>query len=194
MDIRRTLISWSKRMYEAVEEHYKKDCDTLRALTKVDNHSFIAIDRGRYTKQAYKALKCWEDAEDAVQEAYRRILTAVSRGRVIEDIDKYFTIALRSSIIDTINYNRGRPPTVHPDTVDKLEAINEEILSYEEIAEVVKDLTHRFTSREKDILYLRYEENLPYSDIQNILGISKVTVWNALNKLNKAIEKYNVDS
>ena len=183
---------------ERLVKHYEKNGDTPRELDDVANKAFTTMDRGRFTKQAYKQLKNWEDAEDAVQDAYTRLIGAISRGVKIEKFDHYFTIVLRNTIDDVFNKRRGMPDTVHPDEVDKVLEPNdlpdpkEVNKKTEEELKTILQVSKDFIPVYKDIIELRFVHQHTSKDIIDILGVLPNKVKKALHRLKKAIGAQHV--
>ena len=78
-----------------LEAHAEKHLDKILFPTN-QGQSYI-LERGKYTKMAYGRLKKnWMNAEDAVQETYRTLLSYPAAGSFqrLEDLEAYFTCVL----------------------------------------------------------------------------------------------------
>lgn len=180
---------------EQVVEHFKKGKDTIRALDSVANKAWTGIVRGNYVVMANKQLKNWEDAEDAVQGAYTRILEQLAKGKEIKNLNGYFTIVLRHRIIDIHNSNRNRPDTDSSDgsedynTAEEVkEQLEDHFLRLEELKNVDK-VVKQFPLRYQDIYKLKYIYEHSYVDIAEVLGMKVKTVETALYRMNKKLKE-----
>lgn len=180
---------------ERLIKHFEKNMDTPRELEDVAHKAFTAIDRGRFTKQAYKQLKNWEDAEDAVQDAYARLLHAIDKGIEIKKFDHYFTIVLRNAISDVFNKRRGMPDTVHPDTVEKLlepEECEEVTGKSEEDLMTIRQVSKKLNPTYQAIIDLRFSYHHTNEEIVDILEVSPDKVKKAFYFLKKKLGEQNV--
>ena len=183
---------------ERLIEHFEKNRDSPRELADVANKAFTTIDRGYYTKVAYKFFKNWEDAEDAVQDAYTRLLHAINKGIQIRKFDQYFNIVLRNAINDVFNKRRGMPDTVHPDAVDKvlepddLPDPKEVEQTTQEELRTIQQVSKDFNPMYKDIIELRFVHQHTSKEIIEVLGVLPNKVKKCLYKLKKALGEQNV--
>lgn len=83
---------------DMLEKHAKLHLDRLVFPNKA-NHDYI-LERGKYTKMAYGRLgKNWQNAEDAVQEAYLSIMEYPPPYHMnMEQFEAYFTTVLNGVI------------------------------------------------------------------------------------------------
>lgn len=187
---------------ERLVEHYKKNCDRSRELDNVAHKSFTTVDRGRFTKQAYRQLKDWGEAEDAVQNAYLKIMEAEKRGVEIQKFDEYFTIVLRNAIAEVYNQRMNKAPlnstTVPEETIDpeQLPDPQEESKQTQEYLQVVEKVGKSFSNKYQDIYKLKYTYNHTWKEISEVMDISYRVVKRAFTRLKKKIkeEGYALDS
>lgn len=183
---------------ERLIKHFEEHRDTTRELDDVANKAFTAIDRGYYTKVAYKFFKNWEDAEDAVQDAYARLLYAMDKGIQIRKFDQYFNIVLRNAINDVFNKRRGMPDTVHPDELEKvlepddLPEPKEVAIKTEEELQIIEKVSKTLNPTYQDIITLRFFHGHTNEEIVEILGENPNKVKKAIYFLKKKIGEQNV--
>jgi len=182
-------------MQEQVVEHFNKGKDSVLALEKVKNKAWTDILRGNYTVMANKQLKCWEDAEDAVQEAYTKVLEQLAKGKEIKNLNGYFTIVLRHCIVDVYNRNRNRPDADSSDgsedyntDEENKEQLEDYFLRLEELENVEKVLK-KFPQHYQDIYKLKYIYEHSAKDIADVLGRGLRTVTTALYRMNKKLKE-----
>ena len=182
---------------QAVEEHFTKNMSTTRALDDIKSKAWTAVRRGKWEGQAFKQLKNKEDAEDAVQEAYTRILEREARGGEIKDLDRYFTIVLRNCISDVHKRNRNTPTTDSSDGSEDYNVpeeqkvyLEDELSRSEKIGDIAR-VTKHFSKVHQDIFELRYVYQHKYKEIMEVLNVSRPMVNKAIVKLNNALKESN---
>ncbi len=187
---------------QKILEHYEENRDRFRALDGVVNKAHTAITRGRFTKQAHGLLKSWEDAEDAVQITYTRLLDFVGKGGKIEDkhFDSYFTISLRNAITRVFNHRRGYPESNYEEQIARTLGSD----TSEELAQMVWFSDHRtlvdnvikvedairgFSKKQKDVLSLLLDYQHTVNESAQLLDIPTQDVYNIVRKLKEHVKE-----
>lgn len=129
---------------------------------------------------------------DCLQEVFIDLFVKKQKtGANIQKLKPYLFVAVRNGIIKRIvKENRLRPvnieevnqPDFHVDYGAEQETIKKEISS--EITEKLVSAVGNLPPRQKEIVYLKFEEELDYKDIAQIMGIS---VDSARKSMHRAI-------
>jgi len=90
-----------------IEQHANRHADRI-TFPPNQGKDYI-IKRSKYTKMAYGRLgKNFQNAEDAVNNAYLKVLEHPPRAMSDEEFESYFTVVLMSTIIDSMKSERQR--------------------------------------------------------------------------------------
>lgn len=180
-------------MHAQIEQHYKANADHLRVREEVANGAWLAVTRGKLTKYAYRMLGNWEDAEDAVQDCYERVLRYQGSFKGDKDFEGWVFIIL----INVVNNIRaGR--TNEPDTIEADDTISsdeylaphdtpEESVSLIRWTAAFDKLCLKLSHRDVSILqlYFLYGHTMP--DVSEILGVNLHTVRRVIHDNRKIV-------
>jgi len=160
-----------------------------------DDHCLSLIYNGCVNNLLSYGLKFTTDRDlvhDCLQEVFIDLFVKKQKtGANIQKLKPYLFVAVRNGIIKRIvKENRLRPvnideinqPDFHVDYSAEQETIKKEISS--EINEKLISAVGNLPSRQKEIVYLKFEEELDYKDIAQIMGIS---VESARKSMHRAI-------
>ena len=156
-----------------------------------DTHAFGVIAETYYRTLVRYGLKFGVDqqvVEDCIQEVFLELWQNRERIGITPSIKNYLLKALRNNITQYYRYqqrftdgeeaNWVSPP---PDRWNvEMDMIQKESVS--ELALQIQEQLSRLPAREREALYLRYYENLSVTEISGIMGVSKQSVSNFLQK------------
>jgi len=135
-----------------IEQHAHKHADRIRF--PVNQGKDYIIERGKYTKMAYGRLQQnWQNAEDAVNNAYLKILESPPKKEMDEEeFEAYFTVVLQTTIIDSMKSERQREMSMNNDPH-----------KYVQYLEVEQESDMDDFSRREEVVALADEETDPES-------------------------------
>lgn len=112
-----------------------------------------------------------------------------------DNIRPYLLVALRRKLIRQIKRLQRTQNDKEPNEVDFLAepAIDEAIIGREisdNNAKVLKEAMTQLSKRQREVLYLKYFEDMSYEDICEALGINYQSVRNLVSAGIKALRKY----
>ncbi len=130
-------------------------------------------------------------AQDLVQDTFLRAWNTVASGEEVHDMRAYLFRVLRNLIID--HYRKKKPEALEPllDTGwDPLDTDTPSPLRVSETQEILSAI-HQLPDPDKEILILRYVDDLEPKDIATALGLSSnvvsVRITRALEKTRKLL-------
>lgn len=173
---------------------YTDQLERLWSLTlKGDTDAFRDIHRelfkGLYN-YALKLLQDGEQANDAVQDLFVKIWVRRESIGVVQKVKPYFFTALRRQVLNQLRNLQIRELHIgglpRPDidfSPEEIVVRNEE---YENLHNKITALLNELPRRQKEVIYLRYFEEMDYSQIAGVMGIHYQSV---LNLTQKALQK-----
>ena len=181
---------------QQILEHYERNRDRPRVLANAVEQAYTTMDRGLDTKRAYRILRDWGDAEDAVQLTYQRLLEFVERGSIVVDnFDGYFAIALRNACIRVKQHKKGLPVSNSEEAIEKVLDIPHDV-SPQEIAEEFRDsriivdkVVRRLSQRKQDVLKLIFDYGHTPAEVAQLLDIPVRESYNAMLRLKEGVNK-----
>jgi RNA polymerase sigma-70 factor (ECF subfamily) len=171
-----------------------KDLEELwiRAL-KGDEDSFRDIHQALFQGLYNYALKLLQDgdlASDAVQDLFIKIWVRREGIGEVQKVKPYFFTALRRQVLNQLRNLHVRELQIgglpRPDidfSPEEIVVRNEE---YEKLQGKIAALLNELPRRQKEVIYLRYFEEMDYSQIAEVMGIHYQSV---LNLTQKALQK-----
>ena len=137
---------------------------------------------------AFRLLSDEDQARDAAQEAFLRVLDAAPRYRPTAAFRTYLYRVLTRLCIDQY---RRRTPQQHPDPAGILseDAGPPEALLQRERAEQVRAAIQELPPRQRIAIVLRHYEGLPYEEIAGAMGASVRAVDALLSRARKALKE-----
>lgn len=178
-------------MQNLIEQHFRENKDRIRIRETPVNGSWIAINRGRLTSYANRRLQQWEDAEDAVQEAYSRALQFPHKFSEERGFNNWFFIVLTNVVNDMVKTKGSAPVTVEADDTTLVSEdfiIPEEepyhYMLYDEQDQRMAKVCSTLSDRDASILslYFTYGHTAPVVSL--LLGVGLATVHRVVH-LNK---------
>ncbi len=141
---------------------------------------------------AYSKLHNYEQAEDAIQEAFLRVAAYPKKFFEIPCHKRasYVVIIIRNIIYDTLSKN-SKINIVEPDEeiVDNSPLVDDKVIgkiSSEELFDYIKTIPES----QKQVVYLKIIFNLNNSEIAKVLNISETAVRKRLSRAYKLISDY----
>lgn len=165
-----------------------------KMLTQDQLNNELEKIRGSVYKVAQRMLLNREDSEDAVQEVFMNCLSAQKIFESPEHARRYVFKCVYHECLDVI-HKRANDPTYGDHIVDldfdsgyRVDGWVDKTLS-----SPVEDILNTIKPDVRNLVELRYIENLPYIDIGNIAGLPPMRVRervrNARNAMNKTVRK-----
>ena len=158
------------------------DADAFR-----DIHS--ALFKGLYN-YALKLLQDGDLAGDAVQDLFVKIWVRREGIGPVQKVKPYFFTALRRQVLNQLRNLHHRELQIgglpRPDidfSPEEIVVRNEE---YETLQNRIAALLNELPQRQKEVIYLRYFEEMEYTQIAEVMGIHYQSV---LNLTQKALQK-----
>jgi RNA polymerase sigma factor (sigma-70 family) len=136
--------------------------------------------------------------KDCIQDLFVDVWNRREQLQLGEQFKGYLFKALRNNIFhEQSKISRRLPLADEHDFKVEFDVEYQQIItdSQQELTEKVKRTLEHLPSRQKEVLYLRYFEGLPFDDIAEILEISKQSSHNLLQKSYKSFrEKWEITS
>jgi len=131
--------------------------------------------------------------KDAIQELFIQFLRDRKKLESVKKVDSYIYRSIRNNLLREIRSETGLAKTEAENP--EVEFSHEEFLITEELTtergRMVARSLNRLTARQKEIVYLRFFNNLSYDEISEVLDITYKTVKNltyeALTKMRSAL-------
>lgn len=172
-----------------------------------DDRSFSAIyefNINPLLSYGYKLCADREIVRDCIQEIFIDLFLKRKNIKIdIRNLKAYLYIALRNNILKKIKQTKRIELVAIKENHQELDfnveyscqdqMINEEISN--ERKQILDEATKKLPSKQKEIIFLRFEEELNYNEIAEIMNISvesaRKLMYRALTTLKKKIDKEN---
>lgn len=166
------------------------------AFKKGNRDALDTLFRSHYPSLYQYGLKIYNDAlfiEESLQNFFLHLYDRRANLADLENIKPYLFKAYRRSLIRNIeNARKGRSIhkellTWYPDisfSADEL-LIQKEEQNYQK--EILLEILNKLPNRQREVIYLRYYDNLQISEIAEVLSISYQGTVNTIHKAIKAI-------
>lgn len=190
----------AKSIPSRCEPDYNKlgDSETWKALLEGDRKACEFLFRKYYDDLYHYAIKFSGKsgmAEDHIQKLFLKLWRRRAHLEEVKSVKTYLWTALRRSMIDTL-----RKKKTEDKYLDKYESHNtrmqyttEELIIQDEIStirsEELKEAIDRLTSREREILYLKFYEGMSYGEIEQIMSVSYQTSRNYVYKALQSLKE-----
>jgi len=158
-----------------------------------DTDAFRDIHRELFKGLYNYALKLLQDGElanDAVQDLFVKIWVKRDSIGAVQKVKPYFFTALRRQVLNQLRNLQLRELHIgalpRPDidfSPEEIVVRNEE---YENLQNKIAALLNELPRRQKEVIYLRYFEEMDYAQIAEVMGIHYQSV---LNLTQKALQK-----
>ena len=142
--------------------------------------------RGALYRVAFFILESEDDAMDAVQDLYLKLLSSPDTSETVRNPKAYCITLMRNICLDRVRKASRRPET------EVMEAVSDESPADERVSDRqrIKDICQKLSSlpeRERTVLRMKVFEDLSYDEIQKRTGIGylslRVLLSNARRKL-----------
>jgi RNA polymerase sigma factor (sigma-70 family) len=180
-----------------IEAHWKKNGDKIKFKSK-ETASYDMI-RGSLTRYAYGRLKSWQDAEDAVQEAYLHAVTYPPKGEG-HNFGGLYKIWLDQAIFNIRAKNHKRGMVEEEEDIDNessgientesSELIPEQAIDISGQTNLIMDMTDGLKHKPKSIIRLALIFGYEYKEIEKILKVSPKTVDNTLTYFRQKVKEH----
>lgn len=160
----------------------------ITAAVNGDTDSFNKLCRQYYPVMiaiAYSRLSDRDMAEDAAQEALFVAYRDLSKLKNINHFDRWLVGICRNIAVDMA---KARTKDNHF-TRDDFEPVSEDKGRRDDKIGVVKTIIAGLPARAKEIIYLRFYNQLSYPEIAKLLGISQQAVNGRIRRAKKIIAK-----
>lgn len=192
-------------LHREAEAHFKEHGDVVQFKQDGNPNASYEVIRGDVTRYAYGLTKDWQDAEDAVQEAYCRIL---ERGKE-EDLNfgGLFKIILDHTMTDKFRKDAVRSHIQHEDLY--VEGEDEEgprsvvalaesdepdpllMLEFQQKIDFIMDSSNKMNPKSKGIIRMAYIFGYTHTEIANILNVNRRKVDNLIARFKKKFEEWD---
>jgi RNA polymerase sigma factor (sigma-70 family) len=158
-----------------------------------DSHAFGCLHRELFDGLYHYSLKLLGDsglAGDAVQELFVKLWTKRESIGRLRRVKPYFFTAIRRQILNQLRNMHLRERIIgrigEPDIDFSPEEIVVRTEDFLSLQKKISTLLNGLPKRQKEVIYLRYFEEMDYTQIAAIMGINYQSV---LNLTQKALEK-----
>ena len=138
---------------------------------------------------AYSILHNEQDSEDAVHQAFLKMADNFSKILKIprQELPAYIVIIIRNTSINIYNKNKKRSEHIVElrDDQPALDIDFFENIDYEQLTKVISQLPDNY----KDVLYLRYVNDLSCKEIAKMLDISVDSVYKRIERAKRSLKE-----
>lgn len=186
------------------EAHFKEHGDVVKFKEDGNPNASYEVIRGDVTRYAYGRLKDWQDAEDAVQEAYARILESGKEEGL--NFGGLFKIVLDHTMMDMFRKDKVRehineedavvPETNGQSLVELAEG--EEVdplrmLEMQERINFIMEHSNKLSPKSKGIIRMSLIFGYTRAEVATILKIKQHKVANVVAYFRKKLEEWEDD-
>ncbi|MCP4364978.1 MAG: RNA polymerase sigma factor [Planctomycetes bacterium] len=189
-------------IFKEAEAHFRKHGDAVQFKTGGNPNASYEVIRGELTCYAYGRTRDWQDAEDAVQEAYTRMLEQ-QRYPDGRNFGGLFKVILDACIADQFRRDKAREHIQEEDyydpeneglsLVDLMEGDELEpakVLEIQEKVNFIMNTSNRMSQKAKGIIRMSLIFGYTNAEIARTLGIPVKKVSNTLVYFRKKLEKW----
>lgn len=143
----------------------------------------------RFYRVAYHLLESRDDAEDAVQELYLKILSIPGKLVYVRDPDAYGITLLKNICIDRIRRRESRRAEQLEDFMAADASGPERKMTEKDtLARVIKEM-ERLPEKQAKVLRMRALEGLEYDEIARRTGLSQINIRVLISTARKTLKK-----
>lgn len=161
-----------------------------------DRHFNLLFDYGRkFTADVYLI-------EDAIQNIFTTLIKSRAHLEGVRNAKNYLVVSFRNELFRLIarsrrfNLNEPAPGVLFVPDYSAEEAIEKEE-TQSQMKKILLKCLHNLTSKQQEILFLRYDAGLSYEEISNTLHISiescRTSVYRAIKDIKADLEKMNIN-
>lgn len=144
---------------------------------------------GRFYRVAYYLLDSQEDAEDAVQELYIKLLRSPDSAKLIRDPLAYGITLLRNICIDTIRRREKRKSVALEECMMEDSREPDKLLSEKDYLNRLISEIDKLPKKQAEVLKMRALEGLEYEKISRRTGLSQVNIRVLISIARKTLKK-----
>lgn len=170
-----------------------QDITLWESFRKGDRDAFATLFREHYDHLFRFGNKFTTDTElleDCIQELFIELWQAKSRAPVFS-IKAYLLKSLKYKLLKTFR-KKGRTLPLHENGAGDFEWSHENFLIAQQESDDKKQLVikalGRLSSRQKEIIYLKYYQNLSYEEVSEIMNINYQVARNLLYQAIKSLK------
>lgn len=142
--------------------------------------------RGALYRVAFFILESEDDAMDAVQDLYLKLLSSPDALETVRNPKAYCITLMRNICLDRVRKASRRPETEEMEAVSDESPVDERMSDRQRIKDICQKLSS-LPERERTVLRMKVFEDLSYDEIQKRTGIGylslRVLLSNARRKL-----------
>jgi len=176
------------------------DQEIWQQLKRGDKSALEMIYREHIDALISYGLKFTSDqqiVEDAIQDLFIDIWRRKDTIGDTDAIRPYLLVSIRRRIVKILSRKNKHQVDISPDEVDfEVELAVDEIISMDEEADIrsqkIKQAFTQLSARQKEILYLKYYQNLDYDKICEVMDINYQSARNLVAKGIRALKKLMV--
>ncbi len=184
-------------IYEEIKKHWKENGDTLKFKEK-ETASYDVI-RGQSVKYAYGRLKSWQDAEDAVQDAYLHALSYPPK-EWIDNFGGLFKLYLDQAIYHVRRGKNNRSRIEEEEVIDDKEnsqidiypspdLIPDQVTDIVDQTNLIMDMSDSLKPKQKAIVRLSLIFGYSYREVSGITKSSPKIIDNVLRRFRDKVKK-----
>lgn len=189
--------------YIILEERLSKmntssDCELWALFKEGDRNSFSVIYKRYYPMMYAYAISVGMTAngtKDAIQDIFLKLYFNIEFEVIGNNLKFYLLKAIRNNFLDSIRLKKNTVDIsecehsfyIHLTIEDKL--IDEEERSY--LRQVIDNMLSKLTDHQKEIIYLRYIEELEYEEIALMMNMKVQSVRNTVCKSMERLKELN---
>ena len=194
--LRQTMEKLEERDYHD-EWHTFIHEGSMHSLSSIyDRHFNFLFDYGRRFTSDYFLI------EDAIQNIFTNLIRSRAQLQDVRNSKNYLVVSFRYELFRLIarsrkfNLNKPAHEVLFVADYSAEEAIEKEE-SQSQMKNVLLKCLHNLTSKQQEILFLRYDAGLSYEEISNTLHISiescRTSVYRAIKDIKAELEKMNIN-
>jgi RNA polymerase sigma-70 factor (ECF subfamily) len=164
-----------KHEYQLVEDAIGGDLESFGELCRRYYTAMTAI--------AYSVLADHQLAEDAAQESFARALVNLKKLKSKKRFAPWLAAICRNVAKDMLS---GKLRQINTDDFSQKTELNNSVEGNESVRRAIEKLPTPY----KELVVLRYYNELSYEQIGSVLGISKATINGRLTRAKRKMKKY----
>ena len=143
----------------------------------------------RFYRVAYHILESQQDAEDAVQELYLKLIKTPDKFSNIQDPTAYGITILRNICIDIIRRrDKRRSEELHEYMIADVDSPDKSATEKDKLRILIHEID-RLPQKQSKVLKMRAIEGLEYDEISQRTGLSQVNIRVLISIARKTLKK-----
>jgi RNA polymerase sigma-70 factor (ECF subfamily) len=143
----------------------------------------------RFYRVAYHILESQQDAEDAVQELYLKLIKTPDKFSNIQDPAAYGITILRNICIDIIRRrDKRRSEELHEYMIADVDSPDKSATEKDKLRMLIHEID-RLPQKQSKVLKMRAIEGLEYDEISQRTGLSQVNIRVLISIARKTLKK-----